>query len=81
LAEVSPEEKFRFDTLGVVSPAGYTVRKLALLDAVTVTFSTTATASAGTESMPATVRLSTLPFPTGFPVSLVSRIRWDASGT
>src|SRR6185437_3340005 len=52
---VSPAEKFRFDTVGAVTPSGYTSAFPPTVGAVTVTFSTTAvTPDDGTPSTPAT---------------------------
>src|ERR1039458_7644409 len=69
LAAVSPLEKLRLAMVGVLVPAGYTVTRLAVLGAVTVIFSTTASASAATLSTPATVMSRAPSAPSGFGAS------------
>lgn len=48
LAMVIPDDPFRFEDAGGTWPAGHSVRYDEALVSVTVTFSTTASASAGT---------------------------------
>src|ERR1019366_9354862 len=55
--------KFRFDAVGMVTPAGKTVRKLGAVACAAVTFKTTALALAGTPSFalsPTVTRLGTI---------------------
>src|SRR5262245_10424160 len=49
---VSPAAKLRLDALGCAAPVGHTVTKLPVVDAVAVTFITTADAVGGTLDAP-----------------------------
>src|SRR5664280_648835 len=60
LEMVWPATKLRLEAVGRDMPPGYTVRKLAAVGLVTVTFRATAVAPAG---RPGTVRVRTLPAP------------------
>ena len=74
LGTVCPAAQLRFDASGRVSPAGQTVRKPAPTVFVTVTFSATADAFAGTLP-PVTVRLSDPPAASRCPLFLLSSRR------
>ncbi|MFN8041363.1 MAG: hypothetical protein U0Q07_19255, partial [Acidimicrobiales bacterium] len=54
-------DQFRFDAVGWESPLGHSVKKLAAVVPVTVTFNVTAVASAGTPPTPATWTSRTVP--------------------
>src|SRR4051794_29028374 len=61
LATVCPTTKLRFDASGGAMPQGYTVRNPAPPGSVTVTFTTTVSASPGIEPRPITGRVVTVP--------------------
>src|ERR1019366_5040193 len=74
-------KKFRFDAIGMVTPAGKTVRKLEAVACAAVTFRTTALAVVGTPVVPpTTVTGAVTPAPIGVPIVSEPKARLGLSG-
>src|SRR5262245_37176349 len=82
LATVWPATTLTFDAVGWAAPAGHTVRYVAAVGSVTVTFSATATASAGMSAWPATCSALVSPPPSGdASVPMPERVSMMRAGT